>query len=241
MFESAGVDFASLARSLPYRKAFLEVTFVADPAEGDTPRPVLNLDPDKTPPEGYRAVLGNAKPRIASMFIPVAATAMREAVKRLEGRLPFEDLPVFMGVRSMKDWGDVCSSTPNLQELRSQVNAKRRECLEIVDTLKRKAEVELASSSDDVPATVASGNSSGKRTRKSTLFVASSREALHLARAIQAELHHEVDVTLWNQGFFEASKHPMETLEQRAAEFDMAALVMQADDVVCVQKSEVQT
>ncbi|MHC5058669.1 MAG: TIR domain-containing protein [Planctomycetota bacterium] len=225
MFEDAGVDLTLLlAQSHLYRNAFVEVTYAGPPAE-----PSVDLEPNEVPPVGYRAVLAHGKPKAAAtILLPVAATAIREAIGPLEDDLPFVNLPIFKGVRSAKDWGDIRASTQDMAELRAQINAKRREYLEIVDTLKRKVEGRRHL----VMGSVGGERTGGVAMNKPTLFVGSSIEGLAPARAVAAELEHDVDVTIWNQGVFDASKYPTEALVKVADRMDMGAFIVSPDDKV---------
>jgi predicted nucleotide-binding protein len=68
---------------------------------------------------------------------------------------------------------------------------------------------------------------------KPLVFVGSSREALPVARALQATLQSsEVDVRVWTDGVFGASQFPLEDLEKQLALADFAVLVVADDDQV---------
>jgi Predicted nucleotide-binding protein containing TIR-like domain len=70
---------------------------------------------------------------------------------------------------------------------------------------------------------------------KPTLFVGSSTEALPVARAVQAELHHDVDVTLWNQDVFKLSSLTVDALIDATAKHDLALFVLAADDLTLLR------
>ena len=64
------------------------------------------------------------------------------------------------------------------------------------------------------------------------LFIISSSEALDVARAIQAQLEHDVFSTVWNEGTFFAGGYSLEALETAVDESDFAVAIAQADDIV---------
>jgi predicted nucleotide-binding protein len=67
---------------------------------------------------------------------------------------------------------------------------------------------------------------------KPSLFVGSSTEGLEFARAVRAELEADVEVTLWNDGFFELGSTFIETLLNALPRFDFGVLVLTSDDWV---------
>lgn len=64
------------------------------------------------------------------------------------------------------------------------------------------------------------------------MFIGSSAEGLKVARALQLELEHDVDATLWSQGVFGLSEGTLEALEAKVHDFEFAALVLTPDDLV---------
>jgi hypothetical protein len=64
------------------------------------------------------------------------------------------------------------------------------------------------------------------------VFVGSSKEGLLIAEAIQANLDHDCQVQVWNQGFFGLSGNTPQTLAAQASEFDFAILVLTPDDLI---------
>jgi predicted nucleotide-binding protein len=74
----------------------------------------------------------------------------------------------------------------------------------------------------------------GKRSieaKRPNVFVGSSTEGLSIAEAIQVNLDHEYEVTLWSQDDW-LGKSPLEALVRAAATFDFAVLVLTPDDLV---------
>jgi len=65
-----------------------------------------------------------------------------------------------------------------------------------------------------------------------TLFVGSSSEGVEFARAVRAALEHDAEVTVWDEGVFEAGQTYVENLTQALDRFDFAVLVLTPDDVV---------
>lgn len=67
---------------------------------------------------------------------------------------------------------------------------------------------------------------------KSRVFIGSSTEGLKIAEYVQARLSESADVTIWNQGVFEAGDSYLGSLLKAATEFDFAILVLTKDDVL---------
>jgi predicted nucleotide-binding protein len=64
------------------------------------------------------------------------------------------------------------------------------------------------------------------------VFIGSSTEGLSVARALQAELDHDFETTIWSQGIFGLSATALESLEAALRDFDYAVLVLTPDDLV---------
>src|SRR5207253_3114575 len=74
---------------------------------------------------------------------------------------------------------------------------------------------------------------------KPIIFVGSSREALPVASLLRDGLAApDVEVRLWTNGVFGASRFPMEDLERQLDEADFAILVVAADDRVTSRKKD---
>jgi len=76
-----------------------------------------------------------------------------------------------------------------------------------------------------------------KRTRP-RLFIGSSVEGKKYADAIQVNLDHDAEVTIWSQGVFGLSGGTLETLANKAGEFDFAVLVLTPDDLVEIREQK---
>ena len=72
--------------------------------------------------------------------------------------------------------------------------------------------------------------------RKPHLFVGSSSEQLDWARAIQDELDHDAEVTVWPQGVFRASATSLNSLMAEAKRSDFSVFVFTPDDIALIRK-----
>ena len=70
------------------------------------------------------------------------------------------------------------------------------------------------------------------------VFVGSSLEGLEVARAVQAQLHHDAEVTIWNEGAFPLGQSTLESLVNALDRFDFAILVVTPDDTVQSRETE---
>jgi hypothetical protein len=73
---------------------------------------------------------------------------------------------------------------------------------------------------------------------KIRLFVGSSLEALEVAKAVQAGLDYDLEVTVWSQGVFNASDTTMGSLVKALGNFDAALFVFSADDKSTIRNNE---
>jgi predicted nucleotide-binding protein len=67
-----------------------------------------------------------------------------------------------------------------------------------------------------------------------SMFIGSTVEALKVARAVHAELDHDLEITLWNQNVFEPGNATWLDLitQARSGKFDFALLVLGAEDEI---------
>jgi hypothetical protein len=71
-----------------------------------------------------------------------------------------------------------------------------------------------------------------------SLFIGSSTEGLEFARAARGLLNQDVEVTLWNEGFYRLGATFIETLIYGLPRFDFALLVVTPDDFVRIREVE---
>jgi hypothetical protein len=73
---------------------------------------------------------------------------------------------------------------------------------------------------------------------KQRIFIASSAEGLDVAYAIQENLDHEFEITVWPQGVFKLSKTALESLLEQSKRFDAAVFVFTPDDKILLRDEE---
>jgi hypothetical protein len=73
---------------------------------------------------------------------------------------------------------------------------------------------------------------------KPQMFIGSSVEGLEIANAIQLNLQHHADSTIWTQGVFGLSEGTLNDLLKQASKSDFAAFVLSADDVTRLRGKE---
>ncbi len=70
-----------------------------------------------------------------------------------------------------------------------------------------------------------------KASERPSLFIGSSVEGLQYAKAIQVNLDHALQVTIWTQGVFGLSGGTLEELTKKLCQMDFAALIVTPDDL----------
>jgi hypothetical protein len=70
---------------------------------------------------------------------------------------------------------------------------------------------------------------------KPKLFIGSSSENVEISYAVQENLEQDFEVTVWNQAVFELSRSTLESLDEKAGDYDGAAFIFSPDDVAQVR------
>ncbi|MDD2829502.1 MAG: nucleotide-binding protein [Sulfuricurvum sp.] len=73
---------------------------------------------------------------------------------------------------------------------------------------------------------------------KPKIFIGSSVEGLSAAYAIQQNLAHDAESTVWDQGFFELSKTTIESLDKALETMDFGIFVFSGDDITIMRGKE---
>lgn len=76
---------------------------------------------------------------------------------------------------------------------------------------------------------------------KPRIFIGSSVEGLNVAYAIQQNLTHDAESTVWDQGVFELSKTTIESLNQTLDNVDFGVFVFSPDDLVEMRNKTAST
>ncbi|MES1224124.1 MAG: nucleotide-binding protein [Bacteroidota bacterium] len=76
---------------------------------------------------------------------------------------------------------------------------------------------------------------------KHRIFIGSSTEGLDVAYAIQQNLEHFAEVTIWTQGVFQLSTSILTNLIQSLNKFDFAIFVFSPDDITNFRGDELKT
>lgn len=74
--------------------------------------------------------------------------------------------------------------------------------------------------------------------RKPRLFIASSVESLEIAEAINVNLDHDLEVTIWKNGTFELSSTSIDDLVKKSSSVDFALFIFTPDDLSLIRKQE---
>lgn len=72
--------------------------------------------------------------------------------------------------------------------------------------------------------------------RKPRLFIASSVESLAIAEAVNVNLDHELEVSLWKNGTFKLSSSVIDDLLEKSSYVDFALFIFAPDDIVTLRK-----
>lgn len=74
---------------------------------------------------------------------------------------------------------------------------------------------------------------------KPKIFIGSSAEGLQIANAIQQNLEHFANCTVWTQGVFGLSRYPIESLLDAVRANDFSVFVFSPDDVTRIRNQKV--
>ena len=71
--------------------------------------------------------------------------------------------------------------------------------------------------------------------RKPRLFIASSAESLAIAEAVNVNLDHEFEVTVWKNGTFKLSSSTIDDLIEKSSSVDFALFIFAPDDIATIR------
>jgi predicted transcriptional regulator len=78
-------------------------------------------------------------------------------------------------------------------------------------------------------------------TRKPRIFIGSSVESLPIADAINENLDHSCEVTIWRNGTFNLSNNTIDSLLEKAAVVDFAVFIFSPDDLLTIRQETKQS
>ncbi len=76
---------------------------------------------------------------------------------------------------------------------------------------------------------------------KKKLFIGSSTESLSLAYAIQENLEHTAEITVWSQDIFKPSSYALDDLEDALDAFDFGIFIFSPEDMTTIRNEEKMT
>lgn len=157
---------------------------------------------------------------------------------------------LFKDDEAFKEWERGCENCQYYSQMLANTNAYLAQLLDRVDFAEEVLSMVSGSSEqamhaqDDSSGPGAPRNRAMEATPPPTaptplrLFVASSTEGLDVAYAVQHNLEHNLEVTVWPQGVFEPSKSSLESLIKALDSFDAAVFVFTPDDIVTMRGAE---
>ena len=74
--------------------------------------------------------------------------------------------------------------------------------------------------------------------RKPRLFIGCSTESLKIADAINENLDHSCEVTIWRNGTFRLANNTIDSLTEKAASVDFAVFIFSPDDIATIRDNE---
>jgi predicted nucleotide-binding protein len=75
-------------------------------------------------------------------------------------------------------------------------------------------------------------------TRKPRIFIGSSVEGLPVADAVNLNLDHDIEVTIWRNGTFDLSSTTIDSLMNKAKSVDFALFIFSPDDVAFIRNEK---
>lgn len=74
---------------------------------------------------------------------------------------------------------------------------------------------------------------------KARLFIASSVESLPVAEAVNVNLDHDMEVTIWKNGTFNLSSSTIDDLVKKTSSVDFALFIFTPDDLATIREKEI--
>jgi len=74
--------------------------------------------------------------------------------------------------------------------------------------------------------------------RKPRLFIGSSVESLDIADAVNLNLDHQAEVTIWRNGTFELSNNTIDSLVKKAESVDFSLFIFSPDDISIIRNKQ---
>ena len=74
--------------------------------------------------------------------------------------------------------------------------------------------------------------------RKPRLFIASSAESLNIAEAVNVNLDHEFEITIWKNGTFKLSSSTIDDLVEKSSTVDFALFIFAPDDIASIRSRQ---
>jgi len=74
--------------------------------------------------------------------------------------------------------------------------------------------------------------------RKPRLFIGSSVESLEIADAVNLNLDHQAEVTIWRNGTFDLASNTIDSLTKKAKSVDFSLFIFSPDDITLIRGQE---